>query len=212
VSTSLRIGLTGGIGSGKSTVAALLAEIGAAVIDADAISREVTSVGGLAIPAVRETFGPDYIMPTGALDRDRMRALAFSDPSARARLEGIIHPLARQEIWRRAKIAENAGRYCLVFDVPLLVESSSWRQQVDRVLVVDCSIETQIKRVMSRSALERAAVESIIASQTSRTRRLQASDAVISNDSLSLVDLGQQVQSLAPEFGLSSHKKQDIYT
>jgi dephospho-CoA kinase len=212
VARPIRIGLTGGIGSGKSTVATLLAQLGACIIDADAISRELTAPGGLAMPAIQQVFGSEFVTPGGALDRDRMRTLVFANPSAKQRLEGIIHPMARQEIWRQAQVAQDADRPCLVFDVPLLIESNSWKQQMDRVLVVDCSIETQIKRVMNRNALERTAVEAIIATQASRNQRLRAADSVISNDCQSLVDLGQQVQALAPEFGLSLHQKPDIDT
>jgi dephospho-CoA kinase len=211
VAPPILIGLTGGIGSGKSTVATLLTRLGAYVIDADAISRKVTATDGLAILAIHQVFGPNFITAEGALDRDRMRALVFADPKAKQRLEGIIHPLARQEIWRQAEVAENAGHACIVIDVPLLIESNSWKQKMDLVLVVDCCVETQIIRVIHRSALERSAVEAIIASQASRKQRLQAADCVIFNDGQSLVDLGVQVQALAPEFGLSLHQKPDIY-
>jgi dephospho-CoA kinase len=200
---AFRLGLTGGIGSGKSTVAALLAGLGAAVMDADAISRSVTAPGGAAITAIRQTFGHDFITPAGALDRDRMRALAYAQPDARRRLEAIIHPLVSQETWHQATIAETAGHPCLVFDVPLLVESAQWRSKVDQVLVVDCRIETQITRVMARNALERAAIDAIIASQSSRERRLKAADAVIFNDSISLDALKLEVRALATGFGLS---------
>jgi dephospho-CoA kinase len=199
-----RLGLTGGIGSGKSTVAALLADLGAAVMDADAIARSVTAPGGLAIAAIRQTFGEDFITSTGALDRDRMRALAYTDTGARQRLEAIIHPLVGQETWRQAAAFEQVGRRHLVFDVPLLVESAHWRSKVDAVWVVDCTVETQITRVIARSALDRAAVEAIIAAQSSRERRLRAADAVIFNDGLTLAALKQQVHALAAGFGLSS--------
>lgn len=198
-----RLGLTGGIGSGKSTVAAMLADLGAAVIDADALARSVTAPGGLAIAEIREAFGADFITTAGALDRDRMRALAYTDNLARQRLEAIIHPLVSQETWRRASVAEASGHRCLVFDVPLLVESAHWRQKVDQVLVVDCRTETQITRVMTRSGLERLAVEAIIAAQASREQRLKAADAVIYNDGISLAVLKENVHALATGFGLS---------
>ncbi len=200
---AFRLGLTGGIGSGKSTVAALLAQLGAAVIDADAISRTLTAAGGLAMEAIRKAFGDALITPTGALDRDRMRALAYTDASARQRLQAIIHPLVGQQTWQQASAAEAAGHPCLVFDVPLLVESDSWRKKVGQVLVVDCTAETQIDRVMKRSALTHDAVEAIIAAQASRPHRLKAADAVIFNNGISLGVLELQVQSLAPGFGLS---------
>jgi len=199
-----RLGLTGGIGSGKSTVAAFLAELGAVVIDADAIARSVTAPGGLAIPEIRQTFGHEFITQDGSLDRDRMRALAYTDADARRRLERIVHPLVSQETWRQADLAESEGHRCLVFDVPLLVESAHWRQKVSQVLVVDCVPETQIARVMSRSALDRAAIVAILAAQASRQRRLTAADAVIFNDAISLATLKSHVHALAPGFGLSS--------
>ena len=129
---AFKLGLTGGIGSGKSTVAAMLAELGAAVMDADAISRAVTAPGGAAIEAIRQAFGAAFITPEGALDRSRMRSLAYTDASARQRLEAIIHPLVNQEIWQQARRAEAAACPCLVFDVPLLIESTRWRGQVDQ--------------------------------------------------------------------------------
>lgn len=198
-----RLGLTGGIGSGKSTVAAMLAELGAVVLDTDAISRSLTAPHGLAIEPIRAAFGAEFITPAGALDRERMRALVFADPAARQRLEAIIHPLVGQETSRQASAAQASGAPCLVFDVPLLVESGHWRQKVDHVLVVDCLPETQITRVMARSALSRDAVLAIMAAQASRDVRLQAADVVIFNDIKRLDDLRREVYALAPTFGLS---------
>jgi len=203
VAAAFKLGLTGGIGSGKSTVAALLADLGAAVMDADAISRSLTAPGGQAIAAIRQVFGSDFITPEGALDRQRMRSLAYTDAAARQRLEAIIHPLVQTEIWQQAQAAEAAGSRCLVFDVPLLVESAHWRDRVNQVLVVDCSPETQIARVMARSALERPAIEAIIAAQASRAQRLAVADWVILNDGISLKQLEAQVRLLAAGFGLS---------
>jgi dephospho-CoA kinase len=200
---AFRLGLTGGIGSGKSTVAGMLADLGAAVIDADAIARSVTAPGGLAITPIRESFGNELITTEGALDRNRMRALVFSDPGAKARLEAIIHPLVGQETWRQADIAEAAGSRCLVFDVPLLVESTHWRTRVDAVLVVDCPVPTQIARVMARSQLDDTTVKAIIDAQSPRLRRLQAADAIIFNDNKPLQALREEVLSLATRFGLS---------
>lgn len=197
-----RLGLTGGIGSGKSTVASMLAGHGAAVVDADAISRQTTATGGRAIDAIRHTFGPDFITPEGALDRERMRTLAFSDPSARHQLERIVHPLVGLETRRQADIAIEAGHRCIVFDIPLLVESAHWRAQLDQVLVLDCRPETQIARVMQRSGLSRSEVESILSNQASRSVRLCAADHVICNDGLSLPELTRLVQQLAVRFGL----------
>jgi len=201
---AVRWGLTGGIGSGKSTVAELLQQQGAAVIDADAIARSVTAPGGAAIAAIRSSFGDDFIDATGALDRTRMRALAYADPDARKHLEAIVHPLVGQETWRQAAASEAAGYHHLVFDVPLLVESSHWRARVDRVLVVDCCAETQIARVMARNALSRDQIEGILAAQAGRVQRLCAADAVICNDGITREELAQQVASLAQRLGLSS--------
>jgi len=203
----LLVGLTGGIGSGKSTVAALLAQHGAAVIDADAISRQLTAAGGSAMAAIARHFGADFITAEGALDRDRMRALAYTDPLAKQQLEAIIHPLVGEETWRQARTAVAAGHPCLVFDVPLLVESTRWRQQVDHVLVVDCLPQTQIRRVVARNALAPAAVEAIMAAQSSRLSRLKAADSVIFNDDLTLEDLSLEVAALAPRFKLSLRLK-----
>jgi len=199
----VRLGLTGGIGSGKSTVASLLAGLGAAVVDADAIARHLTAPGGPAIPLIAATFGPDFITSTGAMDREKMRALAYSDTTARQRLEAIIHPLVRHETQRQMLLAASQGHSCIVFDVPLLVESATWRERLDWVLVVDCTPATQISRVMARSALTRADVEKIIATQASRAHRLGAADAVIFNDRLSLVALAAEVDQVARHFGLS---------
>lgn len=198
----LRIGLTGGIGSGKSTVAALLAGHGAAVIDADAISRQATAAGGAAIEPIRRAFGADFITPAGALDRERMREQAFADPQARRRLEAIVHPLVAEETQRQTELALAAGARCVVFDVPLLVESAHWRGRVHQVLVVDCMVQTQIERTMRRSGLSREAVEGIIAAQTARGRRLRAADLVVFNDGLSLDALAGEVRQVARRFGL----------
>lgn len=198
----IRLGLTGGIGSGKSTVAGLLGAAGAAVIDADAISRQSTARGGAAIDTIRRAFGPDLITSAGELDREGMRSRVFSDPQARQELEAIVHPLVRLEAMRQAQAAIEAGRRCIVFDVPLLVESAQWRQQVDQVLVVDCTPDVQIERTLLRSGLGRPAIEQIIASQASRAVRLQAADMVLFNVGLTLGDLAREVQELARRFGL----------
>lgn len=189
----LRIGLTGGIGSGKSTVAATLASHGAAIIDTDAIARRLTLPRGAAIPAIREGFGEVFIDASGALDRDRMRALAFTDPPAKRRLEAILHPLIGIETAREADASTSTVK---VFDVPLLVESGRWRAIVDRVLVVDCSEETQVQRVMSRAGWTEVTVRKIIAQQATRGARLAAADAVIRNDGLTLEALASEVDAL----------------
>lgn len=197
-----RIGLTGGIGSGKSTVARLLVDAGAALIDADAISRQVTAPGGAAVPLITRQFGPQAITSDGAMDRDAMRRLAFSDPASRRQLEAIIHPLVGRETARQAEQALRAGNPCIVFDIPLLVESGRWRQQLDRVLVVDCSEATQISRVMARSGWTQEAVQKVIDGQASRAARRAAADVCIYNDGLSLDALGLIVRQISRRFGL----------
>ena len=195
--TPLRLGLTGGIGSGKSTVAQMLAARGAAVIDSDAIARSVTAANGSAMPAIREAFGPEFVNSDGALDRERMRALVFSDPGAKLRLEAIVHPLVGLATQAQAQAAIQAGHTLLVFDVPLLVESPRWRKLVDQVLVVDCLETTQIERVIARSGLTREAVHNIIQAQATRAQRLAAADITVFNDGLDLAQLQRAVDGLA---------------
>lgn len=175
---SRAIGLTGGIGSGKSTAAAFLAELGAGVVDADEISRELTAAGGAALPALRAAFGDGLVPPGGALDRAAMRALAFSDPAERGRLEAILHPMIRDESARR--VAAAPGPYCLLV-VPLLLESGSWARRVERVVVVDLAERLQVERTCARSGLAPAEVRAIMATQWPRWRRLQAADDVLWN-------------------------------
>ena len=199
----LRLGLTGGIGSGKSTVAALLVESGAVLIDADAISRASTAAGGSAIEAVRAAFGDEFITTEQAMDRDRMRARIFADPTARAQLERIIHPIVRAEIERR--VAALPGGVA-VLDLPLLAESSAWRERCDLIWVVDCEPETQIQRVMQRNGWPRSQVLAVLAAQASREQRLAIADCVIDNEGVTLAELGAQVrqqwQQLGRRFGL----------
>lgn len=190
---SLRIGLTGGIGSGKSTVAGLLAACGAAIIDTDAIARRLTLPGGKAIDAIRHAFGAELIDTAGAMDRERMRALAFADPQAKRRLEAILHPMIGSETDAEAAASDAAVK---VFDVPLLVESGRWRAIVDRVLVVDCSEETQVQRVVQRAGWAEDAVRRVIAQQATRAQRLSAADAVIRNDGITLEHLAAEVQAV----------------
>lgn len=191
----MRLGLTGGIGSGKSTVAGFLVEAGAALIDADALARSLTEAAGAAMPAVQAEFGPSVITPSGALDRDAMRQLAFSDPGARRRLEAILHPLIGAQADARA--AALAGSPLLVFDVPLLVESGRWRQRLQRVLVVDCSEATQVERVAQRPGWDSDRARAVLAAQASRAQRRAAADAVVFNEGLSLAELRLQVLELA---------------
>lgn len=196
---ALRLGLTGGIGSGKSTVAALLEQRGAFVIDADAISRACTLSGGSAMPTIASTFGQDFVNADGALDRQRMRDHVFARPDARRTLEAIIHPLVGAEVRR---LAASSNARCLVFDVPLLVESPHWRHQLDRVVVVDCSHTTQIRRVSQRNAWDAHTIEAVIRTQSPRVQRLAAADAVLFNDTDKIEHLQRLVSGLAQRFGL----------
>ncbi|OUM03098.1 dephospho-CoA kinase [Variovorax sp. JS1663] len=189
----MRIGLTGGIGSGKSTVAAMLVDGGATLIDTDAIARTITQPGGAAMPAVEAAFGPSVIAADGSMDRARMRELVFADPSAKQRLEAILHPVIGLECEAQATAA---GPGLIVFDVPLLVESKRWRARVDRVLVVDTTEETQLQRVVTRSGWSPEAVRAVIAHQATRRERRAAADAVIFNEGMSLEELRQEVRAL----------------
>lgn len=202
VLSPVRIGLTGGIGSGKSTVLGMLQALGAAAIDADAISRATTAAGGAAIAPIAQRFGPEFITAEGALDRARMREEAYARPGSRKELEQIIHPLVGTEIARQVDQATRAGARCIVFDIPLLVESGRWRGQLDRVLVVDCEPHTQVDRVVARSALQPDEVRAIIAAQAPRSLRLAAADLVICNEGLTLEALRNEVEQAAHTFGL----------
>lgn len=188
-----RLGLTGGIGSGKSTVAAMLVECGAALVDTDAIARALTLPMGAAIPAISQAFGIEVLDINGGLDRALMRQLVFADIAAKARLEAIVHPLIGTECTRQAKAA---GDRVVVFDVPLLVESRHWRQRVERVLVVDAPETLQIDRVMARSNWTRDTVLAVMASQSSRRARRHAADAVIFNGDRTLSELDDEVRAL----------------
>ena len=200
--TMQRIGLTGGIGSGKSTVAAMLAELGASIIDADAISRDLTAAGGAAMPVIASAFGAGFVNASGALDREAMRKLVFSDPGSKRRLEAIIHPLVASRTAAQALTAERAGASCVVFDVPLLVESGHWRPRLHQVLVIDCTESRQISRVMQRSAWTREAVQQVMAGQADRAQRLAAADLCIYNETDSLEELAALVRTVALRFGL----------
>ncbi len=182
------IGLTGGIGSGKTMVAELFAARGAAVVDTDRIAHELTAPGGIAIPAIRAQFGNAFLTPEGAMDRPKMRAAVFADPAAKKQLESILHPLIRSETELAGTLAR--GAY-LMFVVPLLVESGNWKQRTSRILVVDCPEQLQVMRVMKRNALTEAQVRAIMATQVSREVRLAAADDVIVNDG--------DVSTLAPQ-------------
>jgi dephospho-CoA kinase len=182
------VGLTGGIGSGKSTVADMFAAHGVTLVDTDAIAHALTAPGGAAIPPIREAFGSEVISEDGALDRAAMRAIVFADAGARKRLEGILHPMIGHCC--DLLIESASGPYTIVV-VPLLVESGRWRDRIDRLLVVDCPVETQIARVMARNRFEREQVEAIMATQASRDARLAAADDIIDN--------GGDADAIAPQ-------------
>lgn len=197
------IGLTGGIGSGKSTVAGQLVARGAALIDTDAIAHQLTEPGGEAIAAIRAAFGDDVIAADGRMDRAAMRAIAFSDPTARQRLEGILHPMIRARTQAHLEAAVRGGAPYVIVAVPLLVESGDWRDRVDRVLVVDCPVEVQVERVMHRSGLTREQVGAILAAQASREARLAAADDIVDNSGAPEA-LGPQAEALHARYaGLS---------
>ena len=190
----LRIGLSGGIGSGKSTVARRFATLGALVVDTDARAHALTAPGGAAIPAIAAAFGPGMVGPDGAMDRVQMRALVFGQPAERQRLEAILHPMIGAAT--RAQASRAGAGQAVVFDVPLLTESLTWRARVDRVVIVDCATATQVARVVARSGWTADAVERTIAQQASRTQRRAIADAVIFNDALALAQLDAEVDAL----------------
>jgi dephospho-CoA kinase len=192
------IGLTGGIGSGKTAVSNLLGELGAGIIDTDLISHQITGPGGKAIPLIAKAFGLEFIDPQGALIRSKMRAVVFEDPNALQLLERITHPLIQQETAKQAFGLAKSGAPYLVFVVPLLIESGSWIKLIDYLVVVDCPEETQIQRVMHRNNMTRLEVEKILKAQTSRNNRLAAANAVIENQG-STDDLKLEVLNLHQE-------------
>ena len=187
------VGLTGGIGSGKSTVADLFAAQGVTIVDTDLIAHQITAPGGVAMPKIATEFGAAFVAPDGSLDRARMRTLVFADEVARRRLEAITHPLIRTGTERARRAA--TGLYVMLV-VPLLVESGAWKTRVERVLTVDCSVETQISRVMRRNAFSREQVLAIMARQATREARLAAADDVIVNEDSSIDELRAQVEAL----------------
>ncbi|MFN5809753.1 MAG: dephospho-CoA kinase [Burkholderiales bacterium] len=191
-----RIGLTGGIGSGKSTLAQLLVARGVDLIDADALSRQLTAAHGAAMPDIEKEFGPTFMAADGSLARERMRQLVFSQPEARLRLQALLHPRILAALTEQEMQLINQGKPLAVLDIPLLVESAHWRQKVDRVLVVDCSQNTQIRRVMQRSGMAAEAVQAIMATQASREQRLAAADWVVANDSDDIGKLRLQAQAI----------------
>ena len=186
------VGLTGGIGCGKTTVADMFGALGATLVDTDAIAHALTAPHGAAMPAILAEFGAGFATPEGALDRAKMRELVFTDPGARARLEAILHPRIREATAAAAAIA--SGPY-VIFVVPLLIESGTWAGRVSRILAIDCSEETQVARVMARNRLSEPQVRAIMAAQATRAERLAAADDVILNDD-GLEALAPQVERL----------------
>ena len=194
----MRLGVTGGIGSGKSTVCGLLAKKGIPLIDADAISRACTAPGGAALPAIAQAFGQAVFEAPGVLNRDAMRTLVFDNPQARAQLQALLHPLIAAEIERQAAQAQASSPPCIAFDIPLLVESKRWRPVLDRVLVIDCQAQTQIDRVMQRSGLTPQSVQKIMAAQSSRAARLQCADFVLFNESVTIDEIDKLLGAMLP--------------
>lgn len=195
----LTVGLTGGIGSGKTTVAHMLAGCGATIIDADATSRSLTEAGGAALIPIKQVFGEEVIGADGALNRGAMREIVFAQPASRTKLEAIIHPLVQM---RMSAAIQNAPTDVVVLDIPLLVESPRWRKQIDLIVVVDCNVETQVSRVMQRNGWAASTIEAIIQSQATRGDRLKAADVVIFNEKSNLSILKNQVNSLGNQLGL----------
>jgi dephospho-CoA kinase len=207
-SATMRLGITGGIGSGKSTVCGLLAQKGIAVIDADAISRGCTAPGGAALPAIAQAFGDAVFEAPGILNRDAMRALVFDQAQARAQLQALLHPMIAAEIERQATQAAASSPPCIAFDIPLLVESKRWRPVLDRVLVIDCQAQTQIDRVVQRSGLTPQSVQKIMAAQSSRAARLQCADFVLFNESVTIDEIDKLLRAIFPFLEISSrHRK-----
>ena len=186
------VGLTGGIGCGKSQAADMFAALGAGVVDTDVISRELTAPNGSAMAAIAEAFGHDYVLADGSLDRSRMRSRVFTDPQARAKLESILHPLIRAT--SRERIAAAREPYVLLV-VPLLLETGAYRDLIDSVLVVDCDQQQQIERTVKRSGLSESEVRAIMQAQLERPERLRKADDVLRNDG-DINSLRAQVESL----------------
>ena len=188
----LVVGVTGGIGSGKSTVAELFRALGAVLVDTDAIAHELTLPGQPAVMQIAERFGQEILTADGSLDRAALRARVFSDPAARQDLENILHPMIRREVDRR--VSEARGPYVLLL-IPLLVETGGYKNVVNRILVVDCDESLQVQRTMHRSGLTEEQVHAIMRTQASRAARLALADDVIHNDG-GLAALAPQVQAL----------------
>jgi len=189
---SFCIGLTGGIGCGKSKATEIFAQLGAGVVDTDVISRELTAAGGAAMKAVATEFGRDYVLPDGGLDRPRMRALVFTDSAAKRKLESILHPLIRAASHQRIGAATEPY---VILIVPLLLETGAYRELLDRILVVDCDEDQQVARTMARSGLTEDEVRAIMAAQLPRSERLKRADDVLHNDD-DIKSLHSQIETL----------------
>lgn len=197
--TQLKVGLTGGIGSGKSTVAQMLVRHGAELVDADAIARQITQPNGAALVPIAQALGTHLVTPAGDLDRAALRELVFRDPTALQKLEAITHPLVAQGM-DQAVAAATAP--VVVLDIPLLVESRRWRHGLDRVIVVDCGTDTQWQRVKARNGWPDETIASVLQAQSPRLKRLQAADAVLCNDGIDPTQLADEVATLARLLGL----------
>ena len=205
-----RVGITGGIGSGKSTVTTQLKSLGAGVIDADAISRHLTSSHGEAMNAIVEKFGDEYQLADGSLDRSRMRELVFNQKERRNELEQILHPFIQNDMQNQFETMQECGEKLVVYDLPLLAESLKWRKNLDKIIVVDCSIETQVSRVLARDAqntnnpkpMTRDLVINIINSQASRKDRLKLADVIILNDDITRQQLNEEIAQISKQLGL----------
>jgi len=198
----VRLGLTGGIGSGKSTVSALFSHMGAWVIDADAISRTVTATHGSAIAPLKAIFGATILTLDGALDRKKMRSMIYANGAVKAQLENIIHPLVQHEMDSQSLLAESENASCIVFDIPLLVESRYWRNSLHKILVIDCTESTQMARVMQRDGLSETEAAQIMSAQATRDERLRTADLVLFNDGINTAQLSAQVREFGARFGL----------
>ncbi len=196
MAVALRVGLTGGIGSGKSTVAQMLAGLGAHLVDTDAIARQLTADGGAALPAIQQAFGDAVFDGAGHLNRVALRERVFGDDGQRRRLESLLHPLIGEQAQQQAAAGVSSGAPMIVFDVPLLAESSHWRARVDRVLVVDSNEATQIQRVAARPGWSEDAARRVMATQATRAARRAMADAVLFNDDIGIDALQTQVLAL----------------
>ena len=211
MSLAFGVGLTGGVGSGKSTIATMLSKRGAGLVDADAIAHQLTGAGGAAMTKLRESFGAEAIAPDGSLDRARMRVRVFSDDAARAQLESLLHPLIRAAMRERAAMLIDGGSPYVVHVVPLLVETANWRAYADRLLLVDCSATTQLARVCARTGIDEATARRIVAAQATRQQRLTAADDVLLNEA-PLDHVEQKVEQLHCAYLRAAAKKRSCET